>query len=91
LGLLEVNLLGLMARIQPVELSDSELVKLSHTYPTTKYLKSSHLLTLGIPKSPAEGTIRDAEVIDFVRKLLEELQEIANGKARQSDSDGPST
>jgi transcription-repair coupling factor (superfamily II helicase) len=91
LGLLEVNLLGLMARIQPVDLTDSELVKLSHTYPTTKYLKSSHLLTMSIPKSQAEGTIRDREVIDFVRKLLEELQVIANGKARKSDSDSPST
>jgi transcription-repair coupling factor (superfamily II helicase) len=91
LGLLEVNLLGLMARIQPVDLTDSELVKLSHTYPTTKYLKSSHLLTMSIPKSQAEGTIRDREVIDFLRKLLEELQVIANGKARKSDSDSPST
>jgi transcription-repair coupling factor (superfamily II helicase) len=91
LGLLEVNLLGLIARLQPVDLSESELVKLSHTYPTTRYLKSSNLLTMGIPKSEADGTIRDREVISFVRNLLEELQVIANGKARKSDSDRPST
>jgi transcription-repair coupling factor (superfamily II helicase) len=91
LGLLEVNLLGALARIQPVELTDAELVLLSHEYPSLKYLKSSQLITVAIPKSENFETIRDQEVIDWVRNLLGKLQEIANGKTSQPDSNRPPT
>jgi transcription-repair coupling factor (superfamily II helicase) len=90
-GLLEVNLLGALARIQPVDLTDSELVQFSHLYPTLKYLKSSQLMTIAIPKSDDSETIRDQEVINWVRNLLGKLQEIADGKASQSDSNRSST
>lgn len=90
-GLLEVNLLGILARIQPVELTETELVQFSHLYPTLKYLKSSQLMTIAIPKSDDSETIRDQEVINWVRDLLGKLQEIANGKASQSDSNRSST
>ncbi len=90
-GLLEVNLLGVLARIQPVDLTETELVKLSHRYPALKYLKSSRLMTIAIPKSDDSETIRDQEVINWVRDLLGKLQEIADGKASQPDSNRSST
>ena len=90
-GLLEVNLLGALARVQPVDLTESELVQFSHIYPSLKYLKSSHLMTIAIPKSDDSETIRDQEVINWVRNLLGKLQEIADGKASQSDSNRSST
>lgn len=90
-GLLEVNLLGALARVQPVDLTESELVQFSHIYPSLKYLKSSQLMTIAIPKSDDSETIRDQEVINWVRNLLGKLQEIADGKASQSDSNSSST
>ncbi len=91
LGLLEVNLLGISARIQPVHLTDAELVRLSHRYPSLKYLKSSNLVTITIPKSDSSEQIRDKEVINWVKELLGELQVIADGKTSESDSNRSST
>jgi transcription-repair coupling factor (superfamily II helicase) len=91
LNLMEVNLLGAVARLLPVELSDSELVQLSHKYPTLKYLKSSSLVTIGIPKTDNGESIRDQEVIDWVRELLEELQGIVDEKTREPNQNGQST
>jgi transcription-repair coupling factor (superfamily II helicase) len=91
LGLLEVNLLGISARIQPVDLTDSELVRLSHRYPSLKYLKSSNLVTITIPKSDSSEQIRDKEVINWVKELLGELQVIADGKTSESDPNRSST
>jgi hypothetical protein len=88
---MEVNLLGAVARLLPVELSDSELVQLSHKYPTLKYLKSSSLVTIGIPKTDNGESIRDQEVIDWVRELLEELQGIVDEKTREPNQNGQST
>ena len=90
-GLLEVNLLGVLARIQPVELTETELVQFSHRYPSVKYLKSSQLMTIAIPKSDDSETLRDREVINWVRDLLGKLQEIADGKVSQPDSNSSST
>ncbi len=91
IGLLEVNLLGAVARLQPINLTESQLVRLSHQYPTLKYLKSSDLITIGIPKSESGESIRDQEVIDWVRKLFESLQGLTDGKIRESNQDGSST
>jgi transcription-repair coupling factor (superfamily II helicase) len=91
LGLTEVNLLGAVARLQPVNLTESQLVRLSHQYPTLKYLKSAELVTVGIPKSESGESIRDQEVIDWVRKLFESLQGLADGKITESNQDGSST
>jgi transcription-repair coupling factor (superfamily II helicase) len=88
LNLIEVNLLGAVARLLPVELSDSELVQLSHKYPTLKYLKSASLVTIGIPKTDNGESIRDQEVIDWVRELLEELQGIIDEKTREPNQNG---
>ena len=90
-GLLEVNLLGVLARIQPVDLTETELVQFSHRYPSVKYLKSSQLMTIAIPKSDDSETLRDREVINWVRDLLGKLQEIADGKVSQPDSNSSST
>ena len=91
LDLLEVNLLGVVARLQPVQLSESELVKLSHSYPSVKYLKSANLLTLSVPKGEDGETIHDQEVIDWVRQVLEFLRELDHEKTRKPDSNSSST
>jgi transcription-repair coupling factor (superfamily II helicase) len=91
LNLLEVNLLGVVARLQPIELTDSKLVKLSHTFSSAKYLKSANLLTLSVPKAPDGETIRDQEVINWVRQVLEFLRELTNEETRKPDSNSSST
>ena len=90
-GLLEVNLLGALARIQPVDLTETELVQFSHQYPSVKYLKSSKLMTIAIPKSEDSEAIRDQEVINWVRELLGKLQDIIDGKTGQSHTNSSST
>ncbi|CAB4543158.1 unannotated protein [freshwater metagenome] len=91
LNLLEVNLLGAVARLQPVHLTDSQLVKLSHRYPSLKYLKSANLVTIGIPKTDSAETIRDQEVIDWVKELFEELQGVIDEQTGKSDSNSSPT
>lgn len=85
MGLTDVNLLGAQARLQPVRLGDAELVRLSHRYPRAKYLRSSQLLTIAIPETSAAETIKDQEVIDWVRELFENLRQVASGEASKSD------
>lgn len=86
----DVNLLGMQARISPVEISENQLVKLSHEFSGTRYLKSSNLLTLNIPKSEDGEPLRDQKVIDFVAKLFDRLEVIC-GETSQPDSNRSST
>jgi transcription-repair coupling factor (superfamily II helicase) len=65
-GLKDVNLLGLQAKFAPVELTDTQLVALSHRIPGVRYLQSSKLLTMPAPTSADLEPLRDAEVIDWL-------------------------
>ncbi|MEY4995157.1 MAG: hypothetical protein RLZ65_1006 [Actinomycetota bacterium] len=69
-GLKDVNLLGLQAKFAPVELTETELVTLSHKIPGVRYLHSSKLLTMPAPTSKDLEPIRDAEVIDWLWKTF---------------------
>jgi transcription-repair coupling factor (superfamily II helicase) len=69
-GLKDVNLLGLQAKFAPVELTETELVALSHKIPGVRYLHSSKLLTMPAPTSKDLEPIRDAEVIDWLWKTF---------------------
>ncbi|MEN9872296.1 MAG: transcription-repair coupling factor, partial [Actinomycetota bacterium] len=69
-GLRDVNLLGLQAKFAPVELTETQLVALSHRIPGVRYLQSSKLLTMPAPTSGDLEPLRDAEVIDWLWKTF---------------------
>lgn len=73
LGLKDVNLLGLQAKFSPVELTDAEVVALSHRIPGSRYLQTSRLLTLPAPTSSTGEPLRDAEVIDWLWKTFAQI------------------
>ena len=85
LGLTDVNLLGIQAKLSGVTLEDSSLVALSHHFPSAKYLKSAGVLSIAIPQNSQGEPIRDQEVIDWVEHLFERLAEVY-GEANKSDS-----
>ena len=73
LGLKDVNLLGLQAKFSPIELSDSELVLLSHKIPGLRYLQTSKLLTMPSPTSAVGEPLRDQEVIDWLWQMFQQI------------------
>jgi len=70
LGLKDVNLLGVQAKLSPVQLSDGELVALSHKLPGVRYLQSSKLLSVPMPTAGVADKLSDTEVIDWLWKLF---------------------
>jgi transcription-repair coupling factor (superfamily II helicase) len=70
LGLKDFNVLGLQAKLQPVELADSQLVRLAAEYPGTKYLQSAKTLMLTAPRDENLEPLRDTAIIQWVRALL---------------------
>jgi len=70
-GLKDVNFLTAVARIQPVELSESEQVKLSRAYVGLKYLQSANSLQLPIPKSADGDVVSGKELISFAREVFD--------------------
>jgi transcription-repair coupling factor (superfamily II helicase) len=70
LGLKDLNMLGDKLRLQPIELSEAQLVGLSHFFSGVRYLQSANMLTLDKPASLPT----DREVIDWVKRFLEDLQ-----------------
>jgi transcription-repair coupling factor (superfamily II helicase) len=70
-GLKDVNLLTAVARIQPVELTESEQVKLSRAYVGLKYLQSANSLQLLIPKSADGDVVSGKELISFAREVFD--------------------
>ena len=70
LGLKDVNLLGVQAKLSPVQLSEGELVALSHKLPGVRYLQSSNLLSVPIPTAGVADKLSDTEVIDWLWKLF---------------------
>ncbi|MCF8528752.1 MAG: transcription-repair coupling factor [Aquiluna sp.] len=73
LGLKDVNLLGLQSKFAPIELTDSEVVALSHKIPGFRYLQTSKLVTLPSPTSAGLEPLRDQEVIDWLWKTFQIL------------------
>ncbi len=69
LGLKDLNMLGDKLRMQPIELSESQLVQLSHNHSGVRYLQSANMLTLDKPVSLAT----DEQVVDWVQEFLEGL------------------
>ena len=66
LGLKDVNLLGSQAKLAPVELTDAELVALSHKLKGLRYLQTSKLLTVPAPLAEDGEPLRGQAVIDWL-------------------------
>ena len=81
LGLKDVNLLGAMAKLSPVELSEQELVALSHKLSGLRYLQSSKLLSVPVPISSGTEAKTDDEVINWLWQLFAIVFGANNGKA----------
>jgi transcription-repair coupling factor (superfamily II helicase) len=73
LGVKDAMMLGTHARLSPVELQETEQVRLSHQYPGLKYLQSAKLLTVPLPKDSAGETLRDKEMIQWAWILLAQV------------------
>ena len=71
IGLKDVNLLTSVARITPIDLTESEQVKLSRDYLGLKYLQSAKTLQLPIPKSENGETVSGQMLVDFAREVFE--------------------
>jgi transcription-repair coupling factor (superfamily II helicase) len=85
LGLKDVNLLGAMAKLSPVELGEKELVTLSHKLPGVRYLQSSKLLSVAMPISSGTEPKTDDEVIDWLWQLLAIVFGAKDGKTEISN------
>ena len=81
LGLKDVNLLGAMAKLSPVELSEKDLVELTHKLKGVRYLQSSKLLSVPVPISSGTEPKSDDEVIDWLWQLFAIVFGAKNGKA----------
>ena len=73
LNVKDAMMLGTHARISPVELAETEQVRLSHQYPGLKYLQSAKLLTVPLPKDSSGETLRDREMIQWAWILLAQV------------------
>jgi transcription-repair coupling factor (superfamily II helicase) len=70
-GLKDVNLLTTVARLQPVQLTESQQVQLSRQYQGLKYLQSANSLQLPIPKSADGDVVSGQELISFAREVFD--------------------
>ena len=81
LGLKDVNLLGAMAKLSPVDLGEKDLVELTHKLKGVRYLQSSKLLSVPVPISSGTEPKSDDEVIDWLWQLFAIVFGAKNGKA----------
>ena len=84
LGLKDLNALGNQVKLSPVELTETDQVRLSHLFPGLRYLASSKLMTVPTPmvrvNKAAQGEdgvtaafdepLRDQAMIDWVWAFL---------------------
>jgi hypothetical protein len=71
-----VNLLTGIARITPVELTESEQVRLSRQYLGLKYLQSAKSLQVPVPKEADGDTVSGQKLIEFARQIFEVIDNL---------------
>lgn len=84
LGLKDFNVLGLQAKLQPVELSEADQVRLSHLFPGTKYLQSAKSLMVPSPRDANFEPLRDQAIIDWAWAFLARVFPVANSNHDQA-------
>ena len=70
LGLKDLNALGNLVKLSPVDLTEGDQVRLSHLFPGLRYMVSSKLLTVPAPKDFDGEPLRDQAMIDWVWAFL---------------------
>jgi transcription-repair coupling factor (superfamily II helicase) len=70
LGLKDFNVLGLQAKLQPVDLTEADQVRLTHLFTGTKYLQSSQTLMVPAPRDENFEPLRDQAIIDWAWAFL---------------------
>jgi transcription-repair coupling factor (superfamily II helicase) len=70
LGLKDFNVLGLQAKLQPVDLTEAQQVKLTHLFPGAKYLQSAKTLMVPAPRDANFEPLRDQAIIDWAWAFL---------------------
>ena len=84
LGLKDFNVLGLQAKLQPVDLDEADQVRLSHLFPGTKYLQSAKSLMVPAPRDANFEPLRDQAIIDWAWAFLARVFPVANSKHDQA-------
>jgi transcription-repair coupling factor (superfamily II helicase) len=84
LGLKDFNVLGLQAKLQPVDLEEADQVRLSHLFPGTKYLQSAKTLMVPAPRDANFEPLRDQAIIDWAWAFLARVFPVANSDHDQA-------
>jgi transcription-repair coupling factor (superfamily II helicase) len=71
LGLKEVNLIANLAKLQPLDFTESEIVRASHSIPGFKYLQSLKQMQVPIPKTDTTDPLPAQQMISFLRNLFD--------------------
>ena len=71
-GVTEIGAVGTNVKVSPLNLLDSEQVRLKRLYPASNYRATTSLVTLPIPRTGGVGSprLRDEEVIDYLTTFL---------------------
>jgi transcription-repair coupling factor (superfamily II helicase) len=83
IGLKDVNLLTGVARIMPVDLLESDQVRLSRQYLGLKYLQSAKSFQLPLPKGPDGDTVSGKALIEFAREIFEVIDNLQGEKVNE--------
>ncbi len=83
LGLKDFNVLGLQAKLQPVDLTESEQVRIASLYPGTKYLQSAQTLLITAPRDEKFEPLRDTVIIQWAWGLLAKV--FSNTESSKND------
>ena len=84
LGLKDFNVLGLQAKLQPVDLTEADQVRLTHLFTGTKYLQSSQTLMVPAPRDENFEPLRDQAIIDWAWAFLARVFPVANSSHDQA-------
>jgi transcription-repair coupling factor (superfamily II helicase) len=84
LGLKDFNVLGLQAKLQPVELTEADQVRLTHLFAGTKYLQSAKTLMVPAPRDENFEPLRDQAIIDWAWAFLARVFPVANSSHDQA-------
>ncbi|MBT0566682.1 transcription-repair coupling factor [Williamsia sp. CHRR-6] len=71
-GVTEIGVAGTGVKVSPVNLLDSQQIRLRRVYPGTTYREATSVLTMPIPRTGGVGSdrVRDVELIQVVADLL---------------------
>jgi len=76
-GVTEVAAVGTQLKVSPLELADSQQLRLKRLHPSAQYKPTSHVVALAMPRAGSggfgAGRLRDTDLLQFVADLLAQL------------------